>query len=112
MAMVRYLILRTLIFVGCLAATWLLGLRDREEQLLAVVIAAGASLVISAFVLKPFREKASASIAARVDKRVERKRGVSDDELAEDAEVDRPEVDRPEAAPRATNDNGADSDFR
>lgn len=110
MAMVRYLILRTLIFVGCLALTWLLGLRDREEQLLAVVIAAVASLAISAVVLKPFREKASAAIAERVDKRVERKRGVSDDELAEDAEVERPEATPSKTTP--TNDNGADSDFR
>ena len=90
--MVRYLILRTLIFVGCLAATWLLGLRDREEQLLAVVIAAAASLVISAFVLKPFRQQASADIADRVDRRVERRREyvVGADEAAEDAEVERP----------------------
>jgi len=90
MAMVRYLILRTLIFVGCLAATWLLGLRDREDQFLAVIIAAVASLVISAFVLKPFRQQASAAIAERVDQRVERKRATSGDEQAEDAELDRP----------------------
>lgn len=89
MAMVRYLILRTLIFVGCLAATWLLGLRDSNEQLLAVVIAAVASMIISAFVLKPFRQKASAAIAQRVDERVERKRETTIDELAEDAEQDR-----------------------
>ena len=38
MAMARYLILRTLIFVGCLAATWLLGLRDRNEQPLQLVL--------------------------------------------------------------------------
>lgn len=90
MAMVRYLILRTLIFVGCLAATWLLGLRDREDQFLAVIIAAVASLVISAIVLKPFRQRASADIASRVDRRIERKREDSVDERAEDAEQDRP----------------------
>lgn len=90
MAMVRYLILRTLIFVGCLAATWLLGLRDREDQFLAVIIAAVASLVISAVVLKPFRQRASADIASRVDRRIERKREDSVDERAEDAEQDRP----------------------
>jgi len=106
MSMVRYLILRTLIFVGCLALTWLLGLRDREEQLLAVVIAAVASLVISAVVLKPFRRQASADIAERVDRRVERKRekAARSDEAVEDAEVRRPagSVDEP----------GSDSDFR
>ena len=90
MDMVRYLILRTLVFVGCLAATWLFGLRDREDQFLAVIIAAVASLVISAFVLKPFRQQASAAIAERVDQRVERKRATSGDEQAEDAELDRP----------------------
>lgn len=106
MSMVRYLILRTLIFVGCLALTWLLGLRDREEQLLAVVIAAVASLVISAVVLKPFRQQASADIAERVDRRVERKREkeARSDEAAEDAEVRRPAGGVDEA--------GSDSDFR
>ena len=109
MSMVRYLILRTLIFIGCLAATWLLGLRDREQQLLAVVIAAVASLVISALVLKPFRQRASADIAERVDRRVERKRekaARSDEavEDAEDAELRRPAGGADEA--------GSDSDFR
>jgi len=103
MAMVRYLILRTLIFVGCLAATWLLGLRDSEDQFLAVIIAAVASLVISAVVLKPFREKASVAIAERVDQRVERKRDTGRDELAEDAEQD---------SPRRDTTAGSDSDFR
>lgn len=103
--MVRYLILRTLIFTGCLAATWLLGLRDREEQLLAVVIAAVASLVISAFVLKPFRQQASADIASKVDRRAERKRAEATDEDAEDAEVG-----RPEAQPTRRDDSA--SDFR
>ncbi|WP_353952710.1 DUF4229 domain-containing protein [Knoellia sp. S7-12] len=108
MAMVRYLILRTLIFVGCLAATWLLGLRDREEQLLAVIIAAVASLAISAVVLKPFRQKASAAIAERVDQRVDRKRQARGDELAEDAEQERPAT----SNPRAATGNDSDSDFR
>ena len=105
MSTVRYLILRTLIFTGCLAATWLLGLRDREDQLLAVVISAVASLVISAFVLTPFRQQASADIAARVDARVDRKRTLGGDEAAEDAEQDRPEAHR-----SVRDDSG--SDFR
>ncbi|MEO7268308.1 MAG: DUF4229 domain-containing protein [Knoellia sp.] len=101
MAMVRYLILRTMIFIGCLSAAWLLGLRDREEQFLAVIIAAVASMAISAVVLKPFRQKASAAIAERVDQRIERKRESSGDELAEDAEIDVPH-----------RDTSSDSDFR
>lgn len=111
MAMVRYLIMRTMIFIGCLAATWLLGLRDRNEQVLAVVIAAVASMVISAFVLKPFRQRASAAIAERVDQRVDRKRETSADELAEDAEIERPDISRP-AGTNPVTDHGSDSDFR
>ncbi|KGN33988.1 hypothetical protein N802_08965 [Knoellia sinensis KCTC 19936] len=115
MAMVRYLILRTLIFVGCLAATWLLGLRDREEQLLAVVIAAVASLIISAIVLKPFRQQASAAIAGRVDERIERKREAAgrSDEAAEDAEIDRPGGRAASGPGNASGDAPeSDSDFR
>ncbi|EAQ00343.1 hypothetical protein JNB_09229 [Janibacter sp. HTCC2649] len=101
MAMVRYLILRTMIFIGCLSAAWLLGLRDGEEQLLAVVIAAVASMAISAVVLKPFRQKASAAIAERVDQRIVRKRESSGDELAEDTEIETPH-----------RNTSSDSDFR
>ncbi|PRY59337.1 uncharacterized protein DUF4229 [Knoellia remsis] len=102
MAMVRYFILRTLIFIGCLAATWLLGLRDREEQLLAVVIAAVASMIISAFVLRPFRQQASADIARRVEQRGEKRRDEVSDEDIEDAETAR----------RPGQSAGSDSDFR
>ena len=110
--MVRYLILRTLIFVGCLAATWLLALRDREEQPLAVVIAAVASLAISAVVLKPFRQQASAAIAERVDQRVGRKRDAGGDEAAEDAEQEQRPDASPSAPARGREDSGTDSDFR
>lgn len=131
MAMVRYLIMRTMIFIGCLSLAWLFGLRDREDQVLAVIIAALASLVISAFVLKPFRERASADIAARVDRRLERKREVGADELAEDAEIESPGASHPAAQatphqgsqpapqsakpsgdPAAGSDSDSDSDFR
>lgn len=73
-------------------------LRDREEQLLAVIIAAVAFLAISAVVLKPLRQQASAALADRVDQRVERKRDVGGDEAAEDGEQERPEVSRPASA--------------
>ena len=61
--MVRYLVLRTLIFTGCLAATWLLGLRDREEQLLAVVIAAGFVGTALQGVVAPMLTRAFAAAA-------------------------------------------------
>ena len=52
--------------------------------------------------LKPFRQQASADIASRVDRRVDRKRHEGGDEAAEDAEVARPD--------RRASDS--DSDFR
>lgn len=121
MAMVRYLILRTMIFIGCLSVVWLLGLRDRSQQPLAVIIAALVSLAISFIVLKPFRERASADIATRVDRRLERKREDGADELAEDAEMDHPVMAEQSHSPerRAAKesavpdkDAGSDSDFR
>jgi len=116
MAMVRYLILRTMVFIGCLSLVWLLGLRNGEDQVLAVIIAALASLVISAVVLKPFRERASADIATRVDRRLEHKRGgAGSDEAAEDAEVEHSDVPGPaHPAPGTASASKADpdSDFR
>lgn len=109
MAMVRYLILRTMVFIGCLSLVWLLGLRDREDQVLAVIIAAFASLLISAVVLKPFRQRASADIASRVDRRLEHKRGEGADEAAEDAEVEHSTAPHP-AQPASRTD--PDTDFR
>ena len=116
MAMVRYLILRTMVFIGCLSLAWLLGLRDREDQVLAVIIAALASLVISAVALRPFRERASADIASRVDRRLERKRQDGADEAAEDAEIEHsaaPLPERPAQSPASTDPSSSDSsDFR
>lgn len=116
MAMVRYLILRTMVFIGCLSLAWLLGLRDREDQVLAVIIAALASLVISAVVLKPFRQRASADIASRVDRRLERKRQDGADEAAEDAEIEHSEVPQRSQPAQPSGDadkrGESDTDFR
>ena len=58
--MLRYTVLRLLVFLGCLALLWLLGLRGEEDLLLLVVGAALLSAVISYFALRRFREDYSA----------------------------------------------------
>ncbi|HET6693881.1 MAG TPA: DUF4229 domain-containing protein [Pedococcus sp.] len=86
--MVRYTVLRLLIFFGVLAALWLLGLRDRDEQLLLLVLSAVISMAISLVVLKRFRDDYSEQIAERLQRRAEAKqqRARRSDEQAEDAE--------------------------
>lgn len=84
--MLRYSLLRLLIFFGVLALLWLLGLRERDEQIILVVAAALISMVISYFVLRRFREDYSRQIAQRLERRAEekQKRAAMSDEAAED----------------------------
>jgi hypothetical protein len=89
--MLRYTLLRILIFFGVLALLWLLGLRDRDEQLILVVAAALVSMVISYFALRPFREEYSRQIAQRLEARAAAKQQRDADEAAEDAEAGRGE---------------------
>jgi len=86
---VRYSVLRLLIFFGVLAALWLLGLRGPDQQLLLLVLAAAISMAISVVVLRPFREDYSRQLAQRLDARARAKqqRSTGSDELAEDAEA-------------------------
>ena len=86
--MVRYSLLRLLIFFGCVGLLWLLGLRSAEQGLMLVVGAALLSMVISYVVLRPFREDYSAQIAERLQARSERRRqtGPTDEDI-EDAET-------------------------
>jgi mannitol-specific phosphotransferase system IIBC component len=86
--MVRYTVLRLLIFFGVLAALWLLGLRDRDEQLVLLVLSAVISMAISLVVLKRFRDDYSEQIAERLQRRAEAKQQHArrSDEQAEDAE--------------------------
>ena len=67
--MVRYTILRLLVFLGCVAALWLAGLRGEEDLLLLVAGAALLSALISYFALRRFREDYSAQLAAKIDQR-------------------------------------------
>lgn len=83
--MVRYSLLRMLIFFGCLSLIWLLGLREPTELPWLVVTAAIASMIISALTLKPFRADMIRQIeerqAARAQARAER---TDTDEAIED----------------------------
>ncbi len=103
--MVRYSLLRALVFFGCLVLLWLVGLRSKEEQVPLVVGAALLSLAISYFVLRPFREQASASLAERVEaRRAKAEASTGKDESNEDAELDAA------SGPTAAGDGG--DDFR
>jgi hypothetical protein len=91
--MLRYTVLRLLVFLGCMALLWLVGLRDRDELLLLVFGAGVLSAVISVFALRRFREDYAAQLQAKVDARATARRGRrgvdASDEDAEDAEVSR-----------------------
>ena len=85
--MVRYSLLRILIFFGVMSALWLLGLRDRDQQILLLVLSALISMAISVVVLRRFREDYSQQLAERLERRTQAKQQRGDlDEQAEDAE--------------------------
>lgn len=85
--MLRYTVLRTLVFFGCLAVAWLLGLRGQQNVVALVLVAALASMLISFFALRPFRQAYSAELAAKLEARAEaKKHHHNTDESAEDAE--------------------------
>ncbi len=110
--MLRYTVLRILVFFAVLALLWLLGLRGEENLLFLVVGAALVSAVVSFVALRRFREDTSAQIAERLEQRAEARRArapkVSADDAAEDAEVEQRQTPagRPEADP------GEEDDFR
>lgn len=88
--MLRYSVLRVLVFFGVLSALWLAGLRDRSQEIPLLVLSALISMVLSFFVLKRFREESTQKLAAAVERRTAaRQAKVGDsDEAAEDAEAD------------------------
>jgi Protein of unknown function (DUF4229) len=105
--MLRYTVLRILVFLATLALLWLFGLRGEENLLLLVVGAALLSAVISFVALRRFREDTSAQIAERLEHRAEARRAreprPAADEQAEDAEVEQR---------RSSTTPGDDDDFR
>jgi hypothetical protein len=88
----RYTVLRLLIFFGCLVFFWLVGLRN--DQILLLLVSAAASVLLSFIQQRSQRDRFSEQIQARMEKRQEAKRlaqGAVDpdsDEAAEDAELD------------------------
>ena len=89
--MLRYTVLRLLIFFGCLLFFWLVGLRN--DQILLLLVSAATSVLLSFFLLRSQRDRFSAQIADRLEKRQEAKRqaieagDLDSDEAAEDAEL-------------------------
>ena len=88
--MVRYTLLRMMIFFGCLALLWLVGLREPTELPWLVVGAALASMIISAVVLRPFRAEMIQQIQDRqAAKETARSARTDTDEAVEDAARER-----------------------
>ena len=92
--MLRYSVLRLLMFFGVLSVLWLAGLRDRDQEWMLLVLSALISMVLSYFVLARFRQESTKVLAERLQRRAEAKqsgrpavRGL--DEEAEDAEDER-----------------------
>ena len=86
--MVRYSLLRILIFFGFLALFWLIGLRDNPVLLLAA--AALASAALSYIVLRGMRDEITTGLMERHEARMQAKQSSPEgsDEAAEDAEVE------------------------
>ena len=89
--MLRYSLLRLLIFFGVLSLLWLLGLRDQDDQWKLLVLSALISMVLSYFVLARFREESTRRISEAIERRAAAKQARSgeSDEAAEDAEDER-----------------------
>ncbi|GGL32992.1 hypothetical protein GCM10012283_14300 [Phycicoccus endophyticus] len=91
-AVLRYSVLRLLVFLGCLLLLWLLGLRDPEDYLLLVVLAALLSMAISYVALRRFRQDYSAQLAESLERRSvarrEHQASHPSDEDVEDAETE------------------------
>ncbi len=84
----RYSVMRLMIFFLCLIVLWLLGLRSQDQQPLLLGLAAVLSLVVSYAFLRRDRDAMTDRLAAKMEERAERRRGVAgEDEEAEDAEL-------------------------
>ena len=91
--MLRYSVLRLLIFFGVVCLLWLLGLRDRGQEWMLLVLSALISMVISYFVLARFREESTQRLQERIERRAQARQEAAGhgDEAAEDAEDERSE---------------------
>lgn len=86
--MIRYTLLRILVFFGCFLVLWLLGWRGRDNLVPLVVVSALASMVISFFALKGFRQQYSEQVAGKLQRRADARAARTSDERAEDDEDD------------------------
>lgn len=92
MTVVRYSILRLLIFFGVLLALWLVGIRNNPVLLLG--LSAIISAALSYALLRGMRDEMTAKLVERHEAKLQAKQegrlAASEDELAEDAEAERP----------------------
>lgn len=86
----RFTLMRLMIFFGCLLVYWLVGLRSQAQQPWLLLASAVTSVILSYFLLRRERDRMSEKIAEKVDGRLQARRaGVhGEDEDAEDAELD------------------------
>ena len=83
--MVRYTVLRLLIFFGFVFLFWLIGLRDNPVLLLAA--SAIASAALSYVLLRGIRDEMTAKLVERHEARLAAKAQPGGDEADEDAET-------------------------
>lgn len=69
MVLVRYTMMRILLFAGCTALFLLLGL----DAIWAAVAGALVSMVVAFFLLRPDRERLAAGLEQRVEERIARR---------------------------------------
>jgi len=105
---VRYSLLRILIFFGFLFLFWLIGLRDNPVLLLGA--SAIASAAASYILLRGMRDEITAKLVDRHEAKLEAKQQVdpTSDEFAEDAEDERPVHDADATGAAAEDPRNAD----
>lgn len=83
---IQYTLLRILLFLASLLLFWLVGLKD---PLILLLVAATVSMLLSLFLLSGLRERMSADLANRVERRRRRSESgrLVDDTVAEDQQV-------------------------
>lgn len=86
--MVRYSLMRLLIFFGFTMLFWLIGLRN--NPVILVGAAAIASAAASYVLLRDMRDELTAKLVQRHESRLQQKQQLmrGEDELAEDAEIE------------------------
>ena len=89
MSVLRYTVLRLLLFLGCLLAFFLVKDLTGIPTAAVVILAAVTSLALSLVVLRGPREELAARMAQRIDSRLPARPAEGSDEAVEDAEDER-----------------------